>query len=101
MPLNDLMHFINYWEVFLLGMTPSINLSLPDQNCSLHIPTKEHNIGNTVLLTSSQAMCILLASSMIELSDLRNQNSVCNHSVYTTFTQWLHHPRFCTGVCTL
>ena len=23
-----------------------------------------------------------------------NWYSFCNHSVYTTFTQWLHHPRF-------
>ena len=35
---------------------------------------------------------VMCGSIFSELLDLRNQYSACNRSVYTTCTQWLHHP---------
>ena len=46
--------------------------------------------GHTKLIS---CFCSVCGSSFTELSELCNlMYSVCNHSVYTTCTQWLHHP---------
>ena len=50
--------------------------------------------GHTKLISCFWSACGSIFSEVLDLHNRCNQYSACNHSVYTTCTQWLHHPSF-------
>ena len=106
MPPNYLIHFINVilasassWKD-ILDQSQASRLTSPYS----FYPIKERNtvvlasfpvhVHFASLIPSPYAFSQPSYLTYVIRCNRCNWYSFCNHSVYTTFTQWLHHPRF-------